>query len=108
MNRELSVTINAAKSDYPTGSATPVSLVTREILQYAKNIKEAIAIAKTRKMFVSESFLVASAADNKAVIIEKTPDELDVYDPQKDFIVCTNHFQSNGLGKSKMNIEQDK
>lgn len=103
----VSVTINAAKSNLPTGSATPVSMVTREILQYAKNITEAIAIAKSRKMFVSESFLVASAADNKAVIIEKTPDEVDVYDPKKEFIVCTNHFQSNGLGKSKMNIEQE-
>ena len=103
----LSVTINAAKSDLPTGSATPVSIVTREILQYAKNIQEAIAIAKSRKMFVSESFLVASAADNKAVIIEKTPEELDVYDPQKEFIVCANHFQSKVLGKSKMNVEQE-
>jgi isopenicillin-N N-acyltransferase like protein len=107
MNEEgLSVTINAAKSDYPTGSATPVSLVSREILQYAKNISEAIAIAGKRKMFVSESFLVASAADNKAVIIEKTPDALDVYDPHQNFIVCTNHFQSDGLAKSKKNIQQ--
>jgi len=104
----LSVTINAAKSSLPTGSATPVSLVTKEILQYAKNINEAIAIARSRKMFVSESFLVASALDNKAVIIEKTPDSLDLYDPKKDFIVCTNHFQSNGLGKTKMNLEQEK
>ncbi len=109
MNEEgLSVTINAAKSDYPLGSATPVSIVTREILQYAKNIREAIAIAKKRNMFVSESFLVASAADNKAVIIEKTPDDLDVYYPHKNFIVCTNHFQSNGLAGSKKNIEQMK
>ncbi|HEX2683584.1 MAG TPA: C45 family peptidase, partial [Ferruginibacter sp.] len=104
----VSVTINAAKSALPTGSATPVSLVTREILQYAKNINEAIAIARSRKMFVSESFLVASAADNKAVIIEKTPEDLDVYDPHKDFIVCANHFQSKGLGKSKLNMEQEK
>jgi predicted choloylglycine hydrolase len=104
----VSVTINAAKTALPSGSATPVSLVTREILQYAKNIQEAIAIAKSRKMFVSESFLVASAADNKAVIIEKTPDDLDVYDPHKEFIVCTNHFQSNGLGNTKMNIAQEK
>ncbi len=109
MNEEgLSVTINAAKSDYPLASATPVSLVTREILQYAKNIAEAVAIAKRRNMFVSESFLVASAADNKAVIIEKTPLALDVYDPNKNFIVCTNHFQSNGLAKSEKNMEQVK
>lgn len=103
----ISVTINAAKTALPSGSATPVSIVTREILQYAKNIREAIAIAKSRKMFVSESFLVASAADNKAVVIEKTPDDMDVYDPNKEFIVCANHFQSKGLGKTKMNIEQE-
>ena len=84
----LAVTINAAKTKIPYASATPVSLVTREILQYAKNISEAVAIAKKRKMFVSESFLVASAEDNKAVVIEKTPDNLDVYDPHKNFIVC--------------------
>ncbi len=102
----LAVTINAAKTKIPYASATPVSLVTREILQYAKNISEAVAIAKKRKMFVSESFLVASAEDNKAVVIEKTPDNLDVYDPHKDFIVCTNHFQSNGLINSKENIQQ--
>lgn len=103
----LTVTINAAKTSLPTSSATPVSLVTREILQYAKNINEAITIAKSRKMFVSESFLVASAADNKAVIIEKTPEDLDVYDPQKNYIVCANHFQSPRLSKTKMNIEQE-
>ena len=102
----LTVTINTAKSNIPSASATPVSLVAREILQYAKNIEEAHEIAKKRKMFVSESFLVASAADHKAVIIEKTPETLDVYDPHKDFIVCANHFQSNGLIKSKENLEQ--
>ena len=102
----LAVTINAAKTKLPYASATPVSLVTREILQYAKNINEAVAIAKKRQMFVSESFLVASAADHKAVVIEKTPDALDVYDPNKDFIVCTNHFQSTLLAKTKENKEQ--
>jgi isopenicillin-N N-acyltransferase like protein len=102
----LAVTINADKTKMPSGSATPVSLVAREILQYAQNIDEAIAIAKKRKMFVSESFLVASAEDNKAVVIEKTPTDLDVYDSKKNFILCTNHFQSNGLKASKENLEQ--
>ena len=102
----LSVTINAAKSQLPTGAATPVSLVAREILQYASNIKEAIAIAKKRKMFVSESFLIGSAADKKAIIIEKTPTTYDVYDPNSNYIVCTNHYQGDGLAHTKENIEQ--
>jgi len=104
----LTVTINAAKSEIPSGSATPVSLVAREILQYAQNIDEALAIAKKRKMFVSESFLIGSAEDNKAVVIEKTPDSLDVYDPHQDQIICSNHFQGKELGNMASNIAQMK
>ena len=104
----LTVTINADKTSLPSAAATPVSLVAREILQYAKNTSEALAIAKKRKMFVSESFLVGAAADNKAIIIEKTPEQLGVYDPQKKYIVCANHFQSNELAKSAANLEQVK
>lgn len=105
-DKGLTVTINAAKTSVPLGSATPVSLVAREILQYARNIEEALQIAKKRKMFVSESFLVGSAADNKAVVIEKTPDDLDVYDPHTNYIVCANHFQSKRLSLTKPNVEQ--
>jgi isopenicillin-N N-acyltransferase-like protein len=102
----LSITINAAKSTLPTGAATPVSLVAREILQYAKNVNEALQIAKKRKMFVSESLLIGSANDKKAVVIEKTPTTYDVYDPNSNYIVCTNHFQGNSLVHTKENIEQ--
>ena len=99
----LTVTINAAKSDIPYGSATPVSLVAREILQYARNIQEALAIARKRKMFVSESFLIGSAQDGKAVIIEKTPDSIGLYDPGQNEIICANHFQSAALTDLKSN-----
>jgi hypothetical protein len=105
-DKGLTVTINAAKTNIPSGSATPVSLVAREILQYARNIEEALQIARKRKMFVSESFLIGSAEDNKAVVIEKTPENLDVYDPKKNYIVCANHFQSKGLRESKPNVQQ--
>ncbi|PSL47617.1 acyl-CoA:6-aminopenicillanic acid acyl transferase [Chitinophaga niastensis] len=107
-DKGLTVTINAAKTSVPTAAATPVSLVAREILQYAKNIPEAWAIAKKRKMFVSESFLVGSAEDNKAVIIEKTPEGMDIYSPSQNFITCTNHFQGDTLGNLVSNKLQIK
>ncbi|HEY8735028.1 MAG TPA: C45 family peptidase [Puia sp.] len=102
----LTVTINAAKSEIPTGSATPVSLVAREILQYAENVGEAMTIAKKRKMFVSESFLIGSAEDRKAVIIEKTPDSIGLYDPGRNEIICANHFQSKELADLQSNHVQ--
>jgi len=105
-DKGLTVTINAARSEIPTGAATPVSLVAREILQYAGNIKEALEIAGRRKMFVSESFLIGSAADHKAVVLEKTPDKLAVYDPQQDHILCTNHYQSKEFENQDLNKVQ--
>ena len=107
-DKGLTVTINAAKTSVPTAAATPVSLVAREILQYAKNISEAWAIAKKREMFVSESFLIGSAEDNKAVLIEKTPEGMDMYSSGQSFITCTNHFQGDSLGSLASNKLQIK
>lgn len=105
MNKEgITVTINAGKSKIPLTAKTPISLVTREILQYAKNIDEAIAIAKKRKVFVSESILVGSAADKNAVIIEVSPKNLGVYRVQNtNRVLCTNHFQSEAYKEDKRN-----
>lgn len=109
MNMEgVSITLNASKSSIPTGSATPVSIIGREILQYAKNIDEAIKIASTRKSFVAESFMISSASDNKTVIIEKTPETTAVLYPKGDYIISTNHNQSNELKNTPINKEQMK
>lgn len=102
----LTVTINAAKTKMPTGTATPVSLVAKEILQHASNIEEAKAIAAKRKMFVSESFLIGSAADRKAILVEKTPEGMAAYDPNQSRILCTNHFQSKVFYETELNKEQ--
>ncbi len=107
-NQGLTVTINAAKSGIPFQAATPVSLVAREILQYASNIKEAIEIAGKREMFISESFLIGSAKDGKSVVIEKTPEMLAVFDQNSNSIICSNHYQSEALKNQQLNQEQMK
>jgi predicted choloylglycine hydrolase len=101
----LTVTINAAKSAIPATSAMPVSLLAREILQYAATIDEACAIAAGRKIFVSESFLIGSQADNRAAIIEKTPDAQVLYAPPGDRIICVNHFQSDAFAEDTVNLK---
>jgi len=101
----LAVTINAAKGAIPTATAMPVSLLVRHILQYAKNIDEAMNIAKTCQTFVSESLLVASAHDKQAAIIEKTPKETCLYTTDTTHILCTNHYQSDFFADNKYNVE---
>lgn len=83
--------------------------MTREILQYAATIDEAIKIAKKRKVFVSESILVGSAADKKAVIIEVSPKSFGVFDvPNSHAVICTNHFQSEAYQNDKRNQQHKK
>jgi Acyl-coenzyme A:6-aminopenicillanic acid acyl-transferase len=109
MNNEgLTITINAAKSKIPLVAKTPISILTREILQYASTTDEAIAIARKRKVFVSESIMVGSAKDNKAILIEVSPSNFGVYEVpnSNNQLLCTNHYQSDALKNNKRNLYQ--
>ncbi|MBP4137316.1 C45 family autoproteolytic acyltransferase/hydolase [Flavobacterium geliluteum] len=108
MNKEgLTITINAGKSKIPLIAKTPISILTREILQHAKNIEEAVAIAKNRKVFVSESIMVGSAQDNKAVLIEVSPEKMDVVAvPNSNQLICSNHFQGDAFKNDPRNRSQ--
>lgn len=104
-NKGISVTINAAKSDVPRGAKTPIGLLAREILQYSKNIDEAIEIARKRKVFVSETILVSSGKENRAVLIEISPNKFGVKEMTSDYMVCANHYQSDVYSNDSNNIK---
>jgi hypothetical protein len=104
----LTVTLNAAKSEVPDGAKTPISILAREILQYAKTIDEAYEIARSRKTFVSESILIGSAVDGSAAVIEKSPDRIDIYRPIEPKLICTNHYQGNEFKNDEVNRENIK
>ena len=102
----LTVTLNAGKSDMPLVAKTPISLLAREIIQYASTIEEAINIAKTRNVFVAESIMVGSAADNKAVLIEVSPNKFGVYDvANTNQLICSNHFQTEAYKEDENNMK---
>jgi len=104
----LTVTINAAKSEVPTSAKTPISLLAREILQYASDIREAWAIAQKRETFVSESILIGSARDKQTAIIEKSPFKIALVLPPNNYMACANHFQSQEFSSDPLNIRNIK
>ncbi|MEZ4801495.1 MAG: C45 family autoproteolytic acyltransferase/hydrolase [Gelidibacter sp.] len=102
----LTITINAGKSKIPLVAKTPISIVAREILQYASTIDEAIAIAKNREVFVSEAIMVGSAIDHKAVLIEVSPNNFGVYKvDNSNQLICANHFQSEAFKNDRRNLK---
>ena len=101
----LTVTLNAAKGTMPTSAAVPISILAREILQYASNIEEAYNIAESNQTFVSESIMIGSIEDGQTAIIEKTPQKTALYRVEDDRVVCTNHYQSDEFADDSYNIE---
>lgn len=101
----LTVSINAAKGAIPTSSAMPISLLTRQILQYASNIGEAYEIASSFETFVSESILIGSAADGCAAVIEKTPEKIALYRTDGEYLISTNHYRSEAFADDAYNVE---
>lgn len=101
----LTITLNSAKSAIPLKGKTPVSLIAREILQYASTIEEAYKIAQSYESFVSETFLIGSKIDGKAALIEKSQETTTLFYTDTSRLVATNHFQSEELINIEENIE---
>ncbi|NME69343.1 C45 family autoproteolytic acyltransferase/hydolase [Flammeovirga aprica] len=95
----LTVTINTAESQVPLAATMPMSLIAREILQYAQTVDEAFNIAFTKEAYVNESILISSAFDTTAIIIEKTPHGIDSIQMRNNELVCTSHLQTDDLRK---------
>jgi len=104
----LGITLNSDKSEIPSESGTPVSLIARDVLQYASNIKEAIAICNKYTSFVSESFTISSAKDQTVIVLEKTPTQTGIYYPNSDTVIVTNHYLSPELKNLPLNVEHMK
>ena len=105
MNREgLLVCVNGAPSQLPDKAATPTCLAARDALQHATNIAQATAIIRRQNVFVSALFLIGSRADGRFVVIEKTPDQTAVREPESPgSIVCANHYLTPELRQTAVN-----
>lgn len=98
----LCVALNAGPSTYPGAVRTPVTILAREIVQYAGNIEEAISIAKKRDVYVAENIIVGHS--DEIVVIEKSPGMTVVHRPNPTTFACTNHFLSEANRSSEANL----
>jgi isopenicillin-N N-acyltransferase like protein len=107
MNLEgLAIFVNGAPSALPGSAGTPTCIVARDVAQHARTIAEATEIIGRHRIFVSAMFLVASRHDGRAVVIEKTPDQMIVREPvDEPWIICANHYMTATLTNTPVNLD---
>jgi len=89
--------INGAHSQDRGRIGTPVSLVVRELLQYARALDEAVEVIRSAEVFVADSYLVADGETGEAVVVEKTPARCAVRGMEGGLLLQSNHFETEEL-----------
>jgi hypothetical protein len=93
VNREgIACVLNAGASDDDATSGTPVSLVVREVFERARTLDEAIEIIRSAHVFVSDSFTLVSARENRAAVVERSPGRCAVREAKDGLVLAANHF----------------
>jgi len=78
-------------------SGRPVVAIADEIARKAKTLAQAIDIARKARTLANWSYVVASARENEAIVIEKTPRKTIIRSTQDGFIAHSNFFHTPEL-----------
>ncbi len=106
MNEErIFCSVNGAHSERRSNIGQPVSLVVRQVLQYARDLPQAIAIIREAPVFVADSYLLADGEAGEAVVVEKAPGLAAVRAMDGDVLIQANHFESADFAEDAGNRE---
>jgi len=102
----LWVSLNAADTAGGGTVGRPVIMAAREILSHCRTLAEAEAVLRRTAVFVSETILVASADEDRAVAFELGPRQLALRPMQDDALVVTNHFLAPEWAEDPVNARR--
>ncbi len=104
MNAErLYCSINGAQSQDRANIGRPVALVVREVLQYARDLEDAIHIVRAAPVFVADAYLLVDGKTSRAAVVEKTPRTSAVRRMEGGALLLANHFESPELAGDAAN-----
>ena len=67
---------------------------------------EASLVLRLPRCSAGIGLLIGSMKDNKSIILEKSPSKFGIYETQRNYLVCANHFQSDAFSKDDANKQQ--
>ncbi|MHC4958134.1 MAG: C45 family autoproteolytic acyltransferase/hydrolase [Planctomycetota bacterium] len=107
-DKRIYCSLNGAHSEDRNNIGTPVSIVVRQVLQYASTLDEAIELISKADVFVSDSYLVADGKTGEAAVVEKSPGRVGVRRMQGQPLLQANHFETEEFADDTGNAEYER
>ena len=104
-SKRIYCSMNGAHSADKDNIGTPVSIVVRQVLQYAGTLDEAIETIRAARVFVADSYLVADGKTGAAAVVEKSPGTTAVRRMAAGPLLQANHFECAEFSGDEGNIE---
>lgn len=102
MNREgLTLTTHAHFGRNVSLQGTSIVMIGDEVIRTCKTIGQAVDLLKKRTRCANWAFVMASAKENEAAVIEMTPNKIHVRQTEDGFISHTNFFHGEHLRKEE-------
>jgi len=102
MNREgLTLALHAHFGRNISLKGTPIVEIGNAIIREAKTLGEAVDIASRFKTYANWAFVISSAKENDAAVLEITPSKTRVRHAEDGFLAHTNFFHSPELHKEE-------
>ena len=89
----LWVSVNGARAGEPASDGTPLVLILRDMLENARTVDEAIAVARRHRPMVSHMVLVADGDGREMAVIERSVERFEVR-RGRDLLALTNHYET--------------
>ena len=103
----LYISINAAGSDDYRRVGTPSTIVLTKVLQFSKNVEEALEILKNETMFITDIFVVTDSESGRSFTVEKSPQKTSITELHKPTII-TNHLTNEIFRGDKTNAMRER
>ncbi|MFN0207560.1 MAG: carcinine hydrolase/isopenicillin-N N-acyltransferase family protein, partial [Planctomycetota bacterium] len=82
----------------------PIMMIGDRIIRNARTISDAIDLAKKSRRVANWSFVVASSKSNESVILEMSPDRVEVYQRNDSPLAHSNYFRHPSLQNDETNL----
>lgn len=83
---------------------TPIVILGDRVIRHAKRLAEAVDLVRAAPRIANWSFVMSSASENRAIVMEMTPDRHHVREMEGPALIHTNYFHGSLLQKTEVSL----